>query len=70
MYEGFVLDLVEEFVMNFLVNITRVRGEVIEVTLVISELSKILGEGKPVNKGHVSFEELVDAFHEELERKP
>lgn len=51
MYEGFKLDLVEEFVMNFRVNATRVRGEVIEITpIVISELSKIPAEGEPVNK--------------------
>lgn len=31
MYEGYELDLVEEFVRNFHVNFTRVRGEVIEV---------------------------------------
>lgn len=70
-YEGFQPEMVMEFVTNFNVNVTRVRGEIIKVTLeIISEISRIPNEGKPVNKGQVKFEKLVAAFHHEPKRRP
>lgn len=63
-YEGFQPEMVVEFVRNFHVNVTRVRGEIIEVTpKFISEIFGIPAEGKLVNKGWVKFEKLVAMFH-------
>lgn len=54
-----------EFILNFHVNVTRVGGEIIEVTpQVISEIYVISLEGESINKGHTNFEEVVSLFHE------
>lgn len=70
MYEGSEPRIVEELMENFHVNVTRVGGEIIEVTPQV--ISKILGnpiEGELIKKGHINFYEVINSFQEGNERR-